>query len=85
MKDYKMKGSVFDFESASFSEFAFSSGGFGEDVLTVVAGDDRLCVAEDNGSFVASSASNVHEIRVGSLYESFELVLLSFGFEGWVK
>ena len=57
--------SSLDFESAAFSEFAFTSGGFTEDVFTVVAGDYSLCVTEDDGSFVAASALDIHEIGVG--------------------
>ena len=63
--------SNFDFESASFSEFAFSTWWFGEDVFTVVASDNWLGVTEDSGGLVASSALNVHEVGVGGRYESF--------------
>ena len=57
--------SSFDFESASFSEFAFTSSGFTEDIFAVVAGDYSLGMAEDDGSFVAASALDIHEIGVG--------------------
>ena len=60
-----------DFESGSFGEFAFTSWGFGEDVFTVVACNDGLGVAEDDWGFVASSALDVHEVRVGWWHKSF--------------
>ena len=42
-------------------------------------------MAENYSSLVASSTSDVHEVGVGSLDESFEFVLLLFGLEGGVK
>lgn len=44
----KIRGSCLDLESTSFGEFTFTSGGFGEDVFTVVACNDRLGVTEDD-------------------------------------
>ena len=76
--------SSFDFESTAFGEFAFTSCGLTEDVFAVVAGDDGLGVAEDHGSFVASSAFDVHEVGVGGRDEPFEFVVLFFGLEGGV-
>ena len=74
-------GSSLDLESASFSEFALSSGRFTEDVLAIVAGNDGLGVAEDDSSLVAASALDVHEVGVGVLHQALELVLalLVFG------
>lgn len=77
--------SIFDFESASFSEFAFTSWWLGEDVFTVVAGDDWLGVAEHDWGLVASSALDVHEVGVGSWHQSFQFVGLSLLFKSWVK
>ena len=62
--------SVLNFESASFGQLAFSSGRFTENVLAVVAGDHCLCVAEDDGSLVASSALDVHEVGVRRRHQS---------------
>jgi roadblock/LC7 domain-containing protein len=59
--------SVFDFEGTSFSEFAFSSWWFSQDIFAVVTGDDWLGMAEDYGSFVASSALDIHKIGVWGL------------------
>jgi roadblock/LC7 domain-containing protein len=66
--------SSFDFKSAAFSEFAFTSCGFTEDIFTVVAGNYSLCVTEDDGSFVAASTLDIHEIGVGGGNESLEFV-----------
>jgi len=74
--------SSFDFKSTAFGEFTFASCGFTEDVFAVVAGDYSLCVAEDDGSLVAASTLDVHEIGVGGGNESFEFVRLSFCFKG---
>ena len=74
-----------DFECASFSEFALSSGGFTEDVLAVVAGDNSLGMAEDDGSLVATSAFHIHEVGVGSGNEALKLVGLSFFLKGGVE
>lgn len=54
--------SDFNFEGTSLGKFALASCGFAEDVFAVVAGDDGLGVAEDDGCFVAASALDVHEI-----------------------
>lgn len=81
----KIRGSCLDLESTSFGEFTFTSGGFGEDVFTVVACNDRLGVTEDDWGLVASSALDVHEVAVGSGNESFEFMGLSFLIEGWVE
>jgi len=77
--------SSFNFESATFGEFAFTSGGFTEDVFAVVAGDYCLCVTEDDGSFVAPSTLDVHEIGVGCWNKSLEFVCLSFCFKGGME
>jgi hypothetical protein len=61
----RKEGSSLDLESTSLGEFALSSCGFTEDVLAVVAGNDGLSMAEDNGSLVAASALDIHEVGVG--------------------
>lgn len=63
--------SIFNFESASLSESAFTSWWFSEDVFTVIASDNWLSMTEDNCSLVASSAFDVHEIGVWSWHQSF--------------
>jgi hypothetical protein len=63
-----------NFKCAAFSKFAFSTCGFTENIFAVVAGDYGLSVTEDDCSFVAASALNVHEIGVGSGDESLEFV-----------
>ena len=77
--------SSLDFESAAFGEFAFTSCGFTENVFAVVAGDYSLCVTEDDGSFVAASTLDIHEIRVRGGNKSLEFVCLSFCFKGGMK
>lgn len=76
--------SIFNFECATFSEFALASCGLAENVLAVAAGDDCLGMAEDDCCFVAASTLHVHEIAVGGWNESLQFVLLLFGFEGGV-
>ena len=71
--------SVLDFECASLSKLAFSTGWFGQDVFAVVACDDGLGMTEDDCGFVASATSDVHEVGVGGWDQSFEFVLLFFG------
>lgn len=53
---------MFNLECAAFGDLAFSSCWLGEHVLAVVAGDDRLGVAENYVGFVTSSALDIHEI-----------------------
>jgi hypothetical protein len=57
-----MKRSVLNFESASFSDLAFSTCGFGEYVFAVIAGDDCLGMAEHYIGFAASSTLNIHKV-----------------------
>jgi len=49
------------------------------------ADDDILGMAVDSGDRVASGALNIHEIGVGGLDKSLELVLSLFFFEGRVQ
>ena len=84
-REINVMRSIFDFESASFSESAFTSWWFGKDVFTVVASDDRLSVTEDNWGLVASSAFDVHEVWVRSWHQSFQFVSLSLLIKSWVK
>jgi hypothetical protein len=81
----EMKSSVFDFEGASLSQLAFSTCWLGKDVLAVVAGYYSLGMAENHSSLVAATTLDVHKIRVGSRYETFEFVGLSFCFENGVQ
>lgn len=62
---------MFNFESAALSNLALASSWFCEDVLAVVAGDDRLSMAEHNVGLAASSTFDIHKIGVGSWDESF--------------
>ena len=42
-------------------------------------------MTENNGSFVAASALDIHEIAVRGGHQSFKLVTLPFGFKSGVK
>ena len=79
------KGSCLDFEGTAFGELTLSSSGLGENVLTVIACDNGLGMTEDDGSFVAASALDIHEIAVGSWHQSLEFVRLFLLFKGGVK
>ena len=76
---------MFNFKGASFGDFALSSGGFGQHILAVVAGDDRLGMAENHSGFAAASTSHIHEIRVGAGNKTFQLVGLSLVLNSWVQ
>ena len=74
---------MLDFESTSFCDFAFSSSGLCEDIFTVIAGNNRLGMAEDNIGLVAASTSDIHKIRVRSGNKSFKFVGVTLlGFRG---
>ena len=60
--------------SCTFRESSLAPGGLAQDRGASDAEDDGLGVAEDNSSLIAASALDVHEIGVGSGYESFEFV-----------
>jgi hypothetical protein len=76
---------MFNFESTSFSNFAFSTSRFGEDIFTVVASNNRLSMAEYNIGFVAATAFNIHKVWVRGRDQSFQFVRLSFVLKGGVE
>lgn len=76
---------MFNFESTSFSDFALSTCRFSEYILAIVTGDYGLSVAENNIGLVASSAFNVHEVRVRGGDESFQFMCIFLLFKGWVE
>ena len=78
-------GSVLNFEGGSLGKFALATSWFAQNVFAVVASNDGLRMAEDHGSLVASSALDIHEVRVGSRNQSLEFVPVLFGFKGRVK
>lgn len=80
-----MKRSVLDFESASFCDLTFPTGWFCQNILTIVAGNDSLCMTKDDICFTASSALDIHEIRIWGGDKSFKFMGLSLVFEAWVK
>ena len=84
-REINVMKSSFDFECASFSQFAFSSWWLCQNVFTVVASYHWLSMAENHWCLVASSAFDVHEVAVWSGNQSFEFVGLSLLVKGWVK
>lgn len=62
---------MLDFEGTTLCDFALSTGGLGENILAVVTGDHGLGMAENNISFIAASAFDIHEVGVGGRDESF--------------
>lgn len=65
-REINVMKSSFDFECASFGQFALSSWWLGKDVFTIVASDDWLGMWENNWCLVASSTLDVHEVGVWS-------------------
>jgi len=61
-------------EGAALSQAGDTSGGLGKNVGAAGAHDDGLGVREDGGDLDASRALDVHEVGVGRLYESLQLV-----------
>lgn len=76
---------MLNFKSTSFGDFAFTTCRFGEDILTVVAGNHRLGMAEHNICLTAASAFDIHKIRVWSWDKTFKFMLLSLLFMGGVE
>ena len=77
--------SSLNLESAAFSEFALAASWFAKNVFAVIAGNNSLSMTEDNSGLVASSAFDVHEIRVRGWDQSFEFVGLPLSLKGGVK
>ena len=72
-------------EAASLSQTSLSSSWCAKDGAAVGASDHGLAVAEDGGDVEASLALDVHEIAVGRLNQSLELVLGLLELFGRVK
>ena len=77
--------SSFDFECASFCQFALAAGWLAEDILAVVAGNNGLGMAEDDCGFVAASTFDVHEVWIRSRHEPLKFMSLSLGIKSWVQ
>ncbi len=67
---------MFNFESTSFSDFAFPTCRLSEYILAIVTGNYGLSMAKNNIGLVASSAFNVHEVRVRGGDESFQFMCI---------
>lgn len=81
----RIKRSVLNFEGAAVCDFALASGGLGEDIFAVVAGNDRLGMAEHHIGFAASSALDIHEVGVWGGDKPFKFVSLSLVFVAGVE
>ena len=57
---------------------SFTTGGLAQNGRALVTENDGLRVGEDGGNVVALGASNVQEVGVGRLHQSFQLVRASF-------
>jgi len=76
----RLSGLVVSLNSVRGTDFqlAFTTSGLSKDLRATFADDDVLGVAIHGGNRVAAGALNIHEIRVGGLNESLELVLSLF-------
>ena len=78
------KQSSFNFESTALRKFSFASRRLTENILAIVASDNSLSMAENDGSFVAAPPLDVHEVWVGSGDWLPEFVGFSLCFKGGV-
>jgi len=62
---------MLNFKGTSLSDFTLSTSGFSQNILAVVACNDRLGMTEDNIGLGTTSTLNIHEIRVRGWYQSF--------------
>jgi hypothetical protein len=80
-----MKRSMLDFEGRAICDLTFSAGGFGDGIFAVAAGDDGLCMTEDDSRFTAPPTLDIHEVGVAAGDQSFKLMglllLLKAGME----
>jgi len=72
-------------EGASFGESGPAAGGLAEDRGAAGTNDHRLGVAEHRRDLVASGTLDVHEVRVGTLYQPLQFAFPLLLFDGWVE
>lgn len=72
-------------EGAAFGNTDFSSSGLAKNVSASTTDNNGLGVAEDSGDVHATWALDIHEVRVGALYETLELVRVLFVLNGGVQ
>jgi len=78
-------GLVLPAEGAPLSQPGLTTSGLAQDGGTRSTKDYCLGVREDSGDRKATWALDVHEVRVGALYETLELVAPLLGLSGGVK
>lgn len=72
-------------EGAALSETGTATSGLAEDSGAGTAKDNGLSVGEDSGDVEATGALDVHEVRVGALHKTLELVSVPLVFLARVK
>merc|ERR1711962_1576729 len=72
-------------EGASFGESGPAAGGLAEDRGAAGTNDDRLGAAEHRRDLVATGTLDVHEVRVGTLYQPLQFAFPLLLFDGWVE
>jgi hypothetical protein len=72
-------------EAASLTEPGLSSGRHAQHGVAARADNDGLRVAEHGGDREASLALDIHEVRVGALYQPLQLVATLLEFRGRVQ
>lgn len=73
------------FTGLTLSQTGLTTGRLAKDSAARGAEDNGLGVAEDGADVQAAGALDVHEVRVGRLYESLELVGALLVLDGGVK
>lgn len=63
--------SMFGFKCTTIGDFTLTPSGLSEDILTVIACNHRLSMAEHNADLIAATTSYIHEIRVRSRNQTF--------------
>jgi len=81
---YKTNLVILPPETAARSQFSFTTSWCGHDGGAAWADNDVLGVAEDGSDLVAAAAFDVHETRVGALYEPLLFMFLLFSGLGGV-
>lgn len=85
MDDTSGRGSVFNLEGTTLSNLALATSGLGEHILTVVAGDDGLSMAEHNIGLITASALDIHKVGIRGGDKTFKFVGLAFLLDSGVK
>jgi len=63
-KEIFLYKSMLNFKGTSLSNLAFATSGFSQNILAIIACNNRLGMAENNISLAATSTLDIHEIRI---------------------